>query len=152
MLLVEEQITINRPVSQVFSFVTDHTRIPLWKKGLVEVRRTTPGPVGVGTIDIHVSEFLGRRDEVAHELVAFDPPHRVAYRTVSGPFPGRGHFSFVSVPGGAAESGITQVTLHSEGEPGGVYRLLGPLLAAISRSQLRRDLRNLKTILEEQPG
>lgn len=152
MLIVEEHININRPAEQVFSFVTDHERIPQWKKGLVEVRRTTAGPVGVGTLDIHVSEFMGRRDEVAHELVAFEPPHRVAYRTVSGPFPGRGYFTFIPLPEGEGESGITQVTLHSEGDPGGIYRILGPVLAAISRRQLRRDLQNLKKLLEEQQG
>ena len=42
---------------------------------------------------------------------------------------------------------MTQVT---EGEPGGFFRLVGPVLEMAGRRQLRTDLENLKDLLEAQ--
>jgi hypothetical protein len=42
---------------------------------------------------------------------------------------------------------LTQVT---EGEPGGFFRLVGPVLEMAGRRQFRTDLENLKDLLEAQ--
>jgi hypothetical protein len=38
----------------------------------------------------------------------------------------------------------------AEGEPGGFFRLVGPLLEAAGSRQFRADLENLKDLLEAQ--
>lgn len=40
---VEESITINRAIEEVFAFVADQTNAPRWQSGLLEARRTTKG-------------------------------------------------------------------------------------------------------------
>ncbi len=49
MFFVETTITIARPPAEVFAFVADMTNAPSWQPGLHAVRRTPPGPVGVGS-------------------------------------------------------------------------------------------------------
>ena len=49
MVAVEKMITINRPVEEVFAYVSDLQNSPLWQKGLLEARRITEGPLGLGT-------------------------------------------------------------------------------------------------------
>jgi uncharacterized protein YndB with AHSA1/START domain len=50
---------INRPVEQVFAFVSDLENDPPWS-GAAEMRRTSPGPVGIGTAFRQRDRFLGR--------------------------------------------------------------------------------------------
>ena len=139
---VEQSVIIHQPRDLVFAYVSDGSNIPTWKKGLVEVQRITPDPTGVGTIDVHVSEFMGRKDEVEHEITAYELNHYVEFRTVSGPFPSSGIFTFADDDVG------TRVTVISEAEPSGIYRLLAPLMVWIAKKQLKRDLNFLKEALE----
>jgi uncharacterized protein YndB with AHSA1/START domain len=139
---VEQSVIIHQPREQVFAYVSDAENIPTWKKGLVEVRRITPGPTGVGTIDVHVSEFLGRKDEVRHEFTAYEVNRSVEFKVASDPFPSTGKFTFED-----SDSG-TLVTVRSEAEPTGVYRLLAPVLVWIAKRQLVFDLNYLKQALE----
>jgi hypothetical protein len=45
-------------------------------------------------------------------------------------------------------AGGTRYTQVAEGEPGGFFALVGPLLERVGRRQLRTDLENLKDLLE----
>ena len=54
---------IGCPVEEVFAVVRDVTTAPRWNPGLLEVRRTSEGPLGVGATMIYVGTFLGRRYE-----------------------------------------------------------------------------------------
>ena len=69
MIKVEDSVVIERPVEDVFAYVADQTNAPHWQAGLVEVRRTTDGPVGVGARHTAVRTFMGRRMEVSNEYV-----------------------------------------------------------------------------------
>ena len=42
-------VAINRPIAQVFAFVANAETAPQWREDVVDVRRTTAGPIGVGT-------------------------------------------------------------------------------------------------------
>ena len=49
MRLVEESIIIRRPIDEVFDFVADGTNDPTWHTTVVEGRRASAGPIGLGT-------------------------------------------------------------------------------------------------------
>ena len=40
---------INRPVDRVFAYTADITNDPAWQSDMLEARRMTEGPVGLGT-------------------------------------------------------------------------------------------------------
>ncbi len=58
MFRLEHSVVINRPIEQVFEYVTNIENAPKWKSRLLEVTRTSEGPVGVGTTTTHVGQFL----------------------------------------------------------------------------------------------
>ena len=62
MIKAEQTVVIDRPIEEVFAYVTDQTNTPYWQAGLVEVQRTTAGPIGVGTKHTFVRNFMGRQD------------------------------------------------------------------------------------------
>jgi len=85
MIRAEQSGIIDRPIEEVFAYVGDQTNTPAWQSGLVEVRRTTEGPIGVGTKHTFVRTFLRRRLEADNEYVAYEPNKLIAFRTTSGP-------------------------------------------------------------------
>lgn len=45
-----DSITIDRPVEDVFGYVTDVTNDPAWHTDILEAHKTTEGSIGVGTV------------------------------------------------------------------------------------------------------
>ena len=141
----KQSVVINRPVEQVFAFLSDLENDPPWS-GAAELRRTSPGPVGVGTTFQQRDRFLGRRLELILQVVGYEPNHKVTLKTTS-----RG-LSFAGTrmvePVG---QGATRVTFVGGGRAGGVWRLVEPLLAVMGGRRLRTQLGRLKRLLESQP-
>ncbi len=142
MAQIQNSITINRPIEQVFAFVADYHNNVKWQTGVIAAEFTSPGPVGVGTKYKYDAEIMGRKLETTGELTAYDPPRITAWKATSGPFPMSGSTTFESVPGG------TRVVDVIEAEPGGFFKLAGPLLVAQIRGQLEKDVKKLKELLE----
>jgi ligand-binding SRPBCC domain-containing protein len=143
---VEENVVINRPPQEVFDYVANRQNLPEWSSPVLEVRSETQGPLEeVGTRFTTVAKSLGRTFETPFEVIVHDPPHRHTDRSIGGPFPQEYTHIFEEVEGGGTR--LTEVT---QGEPGGFFRLAGPLLEMAGRRQFRADLETLKDLLEAQ--
>ena len=141
MVKAERTVVIGRPIQQVFAYVTDQTNTPAWQAGLVEVRRTTPGPIGLGTKHTFVRNFMGRRMEADNEYVAYEPDRLVTFRTTSGP-PLTASYLF------EAERNGTRLTSRVELHGAGFFGLLDPVIGAGLRREMKAALPALKTLLE----
>ena len=135
---------INRPIGEVFEYVTNIDNAPKWKSMLLKVRRTSEGPVGVGTRETHVGQLLWWRPETTVEITEYEPNKKVGFKTTSGPLSAEGEFTFESVKRG------TRVTLVAGREPSGFLKLVAPIVARMAQSHLEKDLANLKDLLETQ--
>ena len=144
MIRVEKSGIIERPVEEVFAYIGDQTNTPQWQAGLVEVRRTTEGPIGVGTKHTFVRTFMGRRMEADNEYIAFEPNRRIAFKTTSGPVRVEASYVFEAVPEG------TMVTSTVEMDASGFLSLAEPLIAAGLRREMKAAIPVLKDLLENQ--
>jgi uncharacterized protein YndB with AHSA1/START domain len=79
----QQSVVINRPLEQVFAFVSDLENDPQWTPGAV-MRRTSQGQLGVGTTFQQRDRFMGRRMDLSLEVTDYEPPHRIGLRTISG--------------------------------------------------------------------
>jgi uncharacterized protein YndB with AHSA1/START domain len=140
---LEESVEINRPVEEVFSYVANPENLPEWSGLVLEVHKETQGQPEEGDRFTTVAKFLGRRFETPFERRAYEPNRRYTDRAAGGPIPDQDWtYTFEEVSGG------TRITRAAEGEPGGFFRLAGPLLERAGRRQIRADLGNLKDLLE----
>ncbi len=144
MIKLEHTVDINRPVEEVFSFITNHENDAQWRAGLVESKRTSEGPVGVGSTGTDVLQFLGRRIESSYELTEFEENRKLGFKTTSGPIPMEGGYTMESAGGG------TKVAFTIQGDSGGFFRLAEPILARMVKRQVVSDFGNLKDLLEAQ--
>lgn len=145
MVKEERTVVIDRPIQQVFAYVTDQTKTPSWQAGLLEVRRTTSGPIGVGTKHTIVRSFMGRRMQAETEYVAYETDKLVTFRTTSGP-PMRASYVFEAEPTG------TRLTSRVELDGAGLFGLLDAVIGAGLRREMKVALPALKALLEGGPA
>jgi uncharacterized protein YndB with AHSA1/START domain len=101
----ENTVTIRRSVEDVFSFLADLENVPKWNYAIVETRKVSAGPVGVGTIYQQVRSVPSRSEEHL-EVTAYDPPQQLEVRGQLGPFPSRLTYALDAIPEGTREASI----------------------------------------------
>jgi uncharacterized protein YndB with AHSA1/START domain len=141
MVRAEISTTIKRPVEEVFAVMSDASKNPWWLLGVSETTKTSDGPIGVGTTWHGVGKFLGRRMESDTVYAEFEPNRKLTLEATT-PFPMTIAFTLESVSGG------TRVEQVVDAEPGGFFKLAGPLLVAAAKRQLKNDLDNFRDLME----
>ena len=142
MIKVEKGVIINRPIEEVFAYVGDQTNAPQWQSGVVEVRRTTEGPLSVGTTHTFVRNFMGRRMEASNEYVTYEPNKIITFKSTSGPVRFEASYLFESTAEG------TKLTSRIEMHAAGLFGLAEPLIAAGLRREMKAAFGVLKDLLE----
>ncbi len=142
MIEVEESVMINRPVEEVFAFLTDHRNDIRWQEGLLEARVTPDGSVGVGTLVTAIHKFLSRRSETTIEINGFVPNQKETFKTVAGPLDVTGSTSYE--PYGRS----TVVTQRLEMQTNGFFSVAEALVASSLRRNIAVGLGDAKDLLE----
>ena len=142
MVTNEKIITINRPVAEVFAYVSDLPRGTEWQPGLMEVRRITQGPEGVGTQYNGVRKFMGRRMESVIEYTTYEPNKKLIFKSVSGNSPMVQSFLFEPTAEG------TKLTARLELQTSGLMGLAEPLIASSLKRDVDANYKILKNLLE----
>jgi uncharacterized membrane protein len=140
---VVTQIEIARPRAEVAAYAGDPDNAPRWYRNIESVEWKSPKALAVGSRVAFVAQFLGRRLEYTYELRELIAGQRLVMSTEHGPFPMETTYAWEDVPGGG-----TRMTLRNRGEPAGFSRLTAPFMARAVRHANRKDLAQLKAILE----
>jgi uncharacterized protein YndB with AHSA1/START domain len=142
MTKVKASIWIARPAEDVFNYVADPENVALWAGPVLEAKKTSPGPTGVGTTSTRKSQLLGRTMESNYEITAFEPGQLYGDKTTSGPVNIEARIKFDEDNGG------TDVTIEGDIEAGGFFKLAEPVMARVVGRQLETDAQTLKDLLE----
>ena len=89
-------IEIQRPVKEVFVFISNTTNLPIYDKTILDVKKITEGPIGVGTTYHLTTNQFGIQMDVRQVLTAYEPSRHFTYRVDSGPFPVETHYTLES--------------------------------------------------------
>lgn len=142
----EESITINRPVGDVFEFVLDGTKNPLWRPAVLDIERVPGKPSDVGAV---FKQGLkgpgGRRIDGDYEIVECQPNELIKFQVITGPARPSGIYRFESL----GNSTRVTFTLHLDAK--GLTRLISPMIAQTMKSEVA-TLSNLKAYLESHEG
>lgn len=137
-------VEINRPVEEVFDYVTDPDKLPSWQTNTVSVATEPDGPLALGTRLHEVHRAPGGRElPSVVEVSQFERGRRLELRIVEGPLPVDGLFVFEAINGSS-----TRLELFGTGRPTGAMRLAQPLLRRVVRRQFAGNLRSLKQVME----
>jgi len=127
-LIVARTVTVERPVAEVFAYLSDFTNTEEWDPGTVRTTRVS-GEGGVGTTYHNVSRFLGRRTELTYVVTDINAPFLLRLRGENKTVVAHDTMTLRETP-----TGGTEITYHAEFAFQGLARLVAPLAApALSR-------------------
>ena len=133
---------INRPVQEVFDFMTNPANSAKWQNGTESSKWASEGPVRVGSIVHSVGRLLGREFVIDAEITQWNPPSLWGLKASNGPLKFEGLNKFESKDGG------TLVIQSFQGEIGGFFKVAEGLAIKQLQKQLETDGKTLKTLLE----
>jgi hypothetical protein len=142
---VEKSTIVHRPSDEVFAYVADQTNAAQWQSGIVEVRRLTDGPPGLGTKHRFTRTLMGRRMTGENEYVVFEPGKQVAFRTTSGPRLLASYAVTATLDG-------TRLTATMDVDFSGIMSVAEPLVARALSRDVVANLARLTSILESSPA
>lgn len=78
MLHFKNKLEINRPVADVFSFISNFENMPKWNYFVLEVRKLSEGSIGLNTTFRQVR----KTDTQEYKITEFEPNRRVTVETL----------------------------------------------------------------------
>lgn len=147
MLKVEHSIVINKPVEQVWNFLTEFRNTPKWDIGVLETKQISEGPAGLGTTFQNIGPFLGRNSVREYKVTEYEPNKKVAVKLITQEkFIREAEVSYTFNP---AKNG-TILTFTGRIEFSGFFKLIQPILLKRAKRDGQGDLDNLKRLIEAQ--
>lgn len=142
MVRAEESIFVERPIEEVFAYLTDLDRVPEWQTNVLFLQPQSAGGLRAGAQLVELRKFLGRKVESVVEVTEYEPPHRYTIKVQSGPIP----FEISNVL--SESGGGTRIDAVVEGEPGRFFGLVEWRVVKAVERELWNSLATLKDILE----
>ncbi|HET7047968.1 MAG TPA: SRPBCC family protein [Solirubrobacteraceae bacterium] len=101
---------IERPIDEVFAFLADGTNDPKFSPRVQEIRKTTDGPIAVGTVFESKVKDAGMTTRRKFELTTFEAPTKIRWAERSN--------NMITVPDGGYDlekvtDTQTKVTIHN---------------------------------------
>jgi uncharacterized protein YndB with AHSA1/START domain len=137
------EITITRPLDEVFSFTADAENDPKWRSAVLDVQRVAGDAPGVGArYRQGVKGPFGRRTPADTEVTEFEPGRKLAFRVIAGPVRPEGRYEFAPEDGGG-----TRLTFELRCELKGLKKLMSGAVQKSMDAEMR-NLDELKRVLE----
>jgi uncharacterized membrane protein len=131
------EITIDRPVAEVFAYVADVRNVPEWQESAVSAEW-----IDEGRSFRERRNFMGRTAELQLEVTALEPEQRFDVRAVKAPVKFEIHHSFEPVDAG------TRVRVRGNAALSGKLRFAAGMAKRQAERQFRADFERLKARLE----
>jgi carbon monoxide dehydrogenase subunit G len=140
-----ETITINRPIEEVWAFLTDLFNSPRVRPGALVLRQTSPRPLGKGSVLQGRMTILGFETRFTLTLTEFGPPRSAVARLAARTGRGTIRTTLEPIPEG------TRVNRTTDFELKAALRLISPVVGFLLRRQDRAAARNWKRLIEGAP-
>lgn len=137
-----KSILVNAPPDEVFAYVSDVTKTAEWGKFTTTIRKTSEGPIGIGsTYESDGKQFGKHTDTVV--VTEYVPGKRFAIETKGDVGEVRNWFELEDRGGSTQLTKVLQIV-----KPTFTTRLAFPLLKVIGPRSLQNDLNAIKAKLE----
>lgn len=134
-------VTIHRSPHEVFEFLANFENVPKWNYAIVETRKTSDGPVGIGAT-YRQTRSLPAPSEETFRVTEFEPDHQLAIHGDLGPFEGTLTYDLEGVSDG------TRITNRADLQAHGLLKVAAPLASGRVGNAVAANLQKLKEILE----
>jgi carbon monoxide dehydrogenase subunit G len=143
MTVLEQELIINRPLQDVWDYISDPSKLVEWQASAESFEWTSDPPYGVGSTMLGVAKLIGRKVESKSEITVWDPPTEYGLKQVGGPIPFRATIKLQST------DNVTRLTVRGEMEIGGLFKIAEGLVLKQMQKEMDKDYNALKDLLEK---
>jgi hypothetical protein len=134
---------IERPVKQVFDFVSTPENDFQWKYGTLASARLSEGAGSRGTFFRTIGHLMGRKNLGTFEITEYELDKKYGFRSLSGPVHSTTAYTLENV------DGRTRINISIRACAPKFFHITEKLLRKTMKMQLEEDVAALKAILEE---
>jgi uncharacterized protein YndB with AHSA1/START domain len=134
--------TINKPIQQVFDFVSKPENDFQWQYGTLKTARLSEGVNNSRTFFRSLGHLMGRRNLSTFEVTEYLPNNKYSINSLSGPLHSRTSYTFETAKGG------TKINVSIQANVVNFYHLEESLVEKSLKKQLKENLALLKNLLE----
>ncbi|MBN2076480.1 MAG: SRPBCC family protein [Dehalococcoidales bacterium] len=143
MAKIEHTVIINRPVDPVFDYATNIDNLPKWETNMLESAKTSEKSKGIGTTYKGVIKAMGMTMDWTSKVTDFEENTRVDKTINSGKT-----IIYEKLLFDETNDGNTEFNLMQDYRIGGFLRLITPIMLFSMKQQMKKNLANLKRIME----
>lgn len=140
----EVTTVVDRPIEEVFAFLSDGTNDPKFSPRVLEIAKTGDRETGVGTIYASTVKDAGIKTKREFKITQFEPPTRIRWTELSKNLITASDGGYDLAPDGSG----TRVVLHNELEGHGFGKLIAPLALRAARRSAGDFGRAIKAAVE----
>jgi uncharacterized protein YndB with AHSA1/START domain len=133
---------IERPVEQVFDFVSTPENDFQWQYGTLASARISEGASQRGTAFRSIGHLLGHRVQGTFEVTEYEPNKKYGFKSLSGPWQSHTSYTF------EMDSGSTQLAISTQVTMINFHQVNQGALEKDMKKQLKENLVKLKHLLE----
>jgi dehydrogenase/reductase SDR family protein 12 len=146
MITLHEAIEVPRPIDEAFQYAGNFANAAQWDPGVAESRKSSQGPIAVGTEFTLRVKFGLRSIPMTYVVREYVPPSRVVLEGKSDSIHARDEIAFASTAGG------TRITYTADISMLGALGLIEPLLRGALDRVGKRAVRGLQAALSGEPA
>lgn len=147
-LQVNESIVIDRPLPEVFSYLTDPARTAEWGSNIVDYKVVSGSPDEVGAVMAVTAKVAGARIDATEKVTAYEKNERMGFESQDSKIAYTRELGF-----SADGDGSTKVTYVQDAEEGtGLFKFADAIVLMLYAHDVRGNLQKAKTILEAANG
>jgi hypothetical protein len=140
---LEASVLIERSAEDVFAFIRVPENHPKFVPGMLEFKKTSPGPLGrVGETVRGLRRFLGRKMELPYVITEYEQDSKLGMKGAMGPITFED--GYVLDPMGPR----TQVKFWLRPTLSGLAKLIRPIVVQMGKAHAAETLDGLKKALE----
>jgi uncharacterized protein YndB with AHSA1/START domain len=133
-----QAVTVHRPIGEVFLFLADGTKEPLWRPGVSNVGHVADSGTGVGATYRQTMRGPGGRSIAGdYRITRYEEPTRLDFEVIAGPARPTGRFDLRETA-----TDTTEVTFALDLKPRGIMVLMTPLI----NKQVRTEVGNIANL------
>ena len=145
MAKIEQTVIINRPVDPVFDYASNFENLPQWETNILESVKTSEKSKGIGTAYKGVIKMMGMKMDFTSKVTDFEENTRVDQTINSG-----ATVMYEKLLFDETDDGNTEFNLIQDYKYGILLKLLSPILLFSMKQQMKKNLANLKRIMERE--
>jgi hypothetical protein len=142
MIHIDLVTNIYRPLTQVFSFISNPANDFQWQYGTVAAARIAEGESGLGSMFRTLTTIMGRRIESLNEVTEYEPNRRYGFKSLTGPVDSHTVYSFEMA------AGSTRLTISTDLDQRDLFKISDAIVEKKFKRQYKENFNLLKQVLE----